>query len=78
MTETVGRIVDQVKQLRQDEYEELLDWLAERQASEMDAWDKELERDSRPGGRLQAVMNRVRKDIAAGRTKPLDEVLDNS
>ena len=78
MTETVGRIVDQVKQLRQDEYEELLDWLAERQASEMDVWDKELERDSRPGGRLQAVMNRVRKDIAAGRTKPLDEVLDNS
>ncbi len=72
MTETVGRIVDQVKQLRQDEYEELLDWLAERKASEMDAWDKELERDSRPGGRLQAVMNRVRKDIAAGRTKPLD------
>ena len=65
MTETVGRIVDQVKQLRRDEYEELLEWLAESQLSEMDAWDKELKRDSRPGGRLQAVMNRVRKDIAA-------------
>jgi hypothetical protein len=68
MTATVGRIVDQVKKPQQDEHEELLDWLAERQASEMDAWDKELERDSRPGGRLQAVMNRVRQDIAAGRT----------
>lgn len=42
-----------------------------------DDWDREMERDSQPGGRLQDVIDRARKDIAAGRTKPLDEVLDN-
>lgn len=35
-----------------------------------------MERDCLPGGRLQDVIDRARKDIAAGRTKPLDEVLD--
>ncbi len=44
----------------------------------MDAWDQELERDSRPDGWLEAVMNRVRADVAEGRVKPLDEVIDHS
>ena len=41
--------------------------------SQPDRWDKDIERDSQPGGRLDAVLSRVREDIAAGRTKPLDE-----
>jgi len=44
----------------------------------MDAWDREIELDSRPGGRLEAVMQRARRDIAEGRTRSLDDVLDNS
>lgn len=43
-----------------------------------DEWDKELERDSKPGGALDSVLKRVRADIASGRTKPLDEITDNS
>ncbi len=78
MTVAVERIVDQVRQLGRDELGELLDWLAEREAAKVDAWDQELERDSQPGGRLEAVMNRVRGDVAAGKVKPLDEVIDHS
>ncbi|MBM4047803.1 MAG: hypothetical protein FJ279_22085 [Planctomycetes bacterium] len=78
MTRAVERIVDEVKRLDRPELEELLGWLADRELSEMDAWDREIERDSQPGGRLSGVLRRVRKDIAEGRTKPLDEILDNS
>ena len=78
MTAAVERIVDQVRQLDRHELDELLDWLADREVAEMDTWDQELEQDSRPGGRLEAVMSRARRDIAEGRAKPLDEVVDHS
>lgn len=78
MTATVEKIADEVKRLDRREFEELLTWLADYELSEMDAWDREIERDSRPDGRLSAVMSRVRRDIGEGRTKPLDEILDNS
>ena len=64
--------------LPHDEREEFLAWLADFEVGESDDWDKEISRDSQPGGRLETVLDRVRKDIAEGRTKPLDEVLDNS
>jgi len=64
--------------LPQDEREEFLSWLAAFEAGQGDDWDKEIARDSQPGGRLEHVLERVRKDIAEGRTKPLDKVLDNS
>ena len=78
MTTAVERIVDQVKLLDQNELEELLEWLADQQLSEIDAWDKEIELDSQPDGRLAPVIARAREDIAAGRTKPLDEVINNT
>lgn len=78
MTTQVERIAEQVKALPQDEREEFLSWLADFELEHSDAWDAEIARDSQPGGRLERVLKRVRKDIAAGRTKPLDEVLDNS
>ena len=55
--------------------DELLAWLADDELQQPDEWDKAMERDSQPDGRLQGVIDRARKDIAAGRTKPLDEVL---
>lgn len=78
MTTAVQRIVDEVRQLRKAELDELLTWLADYQLSEMDAWDQEIAADSLPGGRLEGVLRRVRRDVAEGRTRPLDEVLDNS
>lgn len=78
MTTKVEEIADQVKALPDDEREEFLSWLADFEIEHSDDWDKEIARDSQPRGRLERVLKRVRKDIAAGRTKPLDEVLDNS
>jgi DNA-binding transcriptional ArsR family regulator len=78
MATRVEEIAEQVKALPDDEREELLSWLADFEIGHSDDWDKELARDSQPGGRLEGVLERVRKDIAEGRTKPLDEILDNS
>ena len=78
MTATVEKIADEVKALPEKELDEFLSWLADYELQNPDRWDREIERDSQPGGRLDAVLHRVREDIAAGRTKPLDEVIDNS
>jgi hypothetical protein len=78
MTASVEKIAEQVKALPDEQREEFLSWLAEFELDHSNAWDQEIARDSQPGGRLERVLQRVRADIAAGRTKPLDEILDNS
>ncbi len=78
MTTSVAKIADEVRSLPKAELEEFLAWLADYELQQSDSWDKELERDAQPGGRLQNLIDRAREDIAAGRTKPLDEILDNS
>jgi hypothetical protein len=78
MTAKVEKIAEQVKALPEDEREEFLSWLAEFELEHSDHWDKELARDSQPAGRLKHVLKRVRRDIAEGKAKPLDGILDNS
>jgi hypothetical protein len=78
MTAMVQRIAEEVKSLPRAQLDELLAWLADYELQQPDEWDKAMERDSQPGGRLQELIDRARKDIAAGRTKPLDEVVDNA
>jgi hypothetical protein len=77
MTNRVEQIAEQVKLLPLSEREELLAWLADFELGQVDAWDEEVARDSLPGGRMQRILDRVRRDIAEGRTKPLGEVIDN-
>lgn len=78
MTALVEKIAGQVQALPERDFDEFLSWLADYELAHPDRWDREIERDSQPGGRLDAVLKRVRSDIAAGRTKPLDEVINNS
>jgi hypothetical protein len=78
MATRVEEIAEQVKALPDDEREEFLSWLADFEIGHSDDWDQELARDSQPGGRLERFLERARKDIAEGGTKPLDEILDNS
>jgi len=78
MTAAVEKIANEVKALPEKELDEFLSWLAEYELAHPDRWDLEIERDSQEGGRLDTVLKRVRSDISAGRTKPLDEVVDNS
>ena len=77
MTTRVEQIAEQVKSLPLSEREELLAWLADFELGQVDAWDEAIARDSQPGGRMQRVTDRVRSDIAQGKTKPLGEVIDN-
>ena len=77
MTAAVTKIVDQVKLLRRGELDELRSCLAGYK-EDADAWDLEMAENSRPGGRLEGVLRRVRRHIAERRTKSLDEVLDNA
>ncbi len=78
MTATVQKIAEEVKALPGKELDEFFSWLADFELSHTDEWDKQIVRDSQPGGRLDALLKRVRADMGAGRTKPLDEVIDNS
>jgi hypothetical protein len=78
MTARVEQIVEQVKALPEDERQEFLSWLTDFELGQNDDWDKEIARDSQPGGRLSDLLRRVRQDIAEGRTKPLDEVINDS
>ncbi len=77
MTTAVAEIADQVRRLDRNQLQEFFDWLVDRELEEMDAWDTKLAEDSQPGGRLETVLSRVRKDIAEGNTRPLDEILDH-
>jgi hypothetical protein len=78
MKAAVKKIAEQVKALPESELDEFLSWLAEYEAGHPDEWDKEIERDSQDGGALSPILKRVREDIAAGRAKRLDEVIDDS
>ena len=64
MTTRVEQIAEQVKSLPLSEREELLAWLADFELGQVDAWDEEIARDSQPGGRMERVIDRVRRDIA--------------
>jgi hypothetical protein len=77
MTKTVEKIAAEVSALPEAELDELLAWLADFESKRMDAWDEAIVADSKPGGRLQGLIDRAREDAAAGRTKPLDEILDH-
>ncbi len=78
MTATVEKLAEQVKALPERELDEFLSWLADYEQEHSDEWDKEIEQDFQSGGRLSSVLDRVRGDIAAGRTKPLGEIIDNA
>ncbi len=72
---SVAEIIDAVKELSDNEKGEFLDRLME--IGFEDAWDRQIEADAK-AGRLDHLWQGALEDIEAGRTKPLDEVLDHS
>ena len=68
----VEAIKEEIGRLSEQERRELLDWLED---LEEQAWDRQIEHDFAPGGRGERLKAEVEADIAAGRTKPLSEVL---
>ena len=78
MNVIVENLTKEVRALPPREFDEFLSWLSGFEAEQMDEWDKDIERDSRKKGRLKTVLACVRADIVAGRTKPLDNIINNS
>ena len=72
---SVAEIIDAVKELSENEKGEFLNRLIEIDFE--DAWDRQIEADAK-AGRLDHLWQNALEDIEAGRTKPLDEVLDHS
>lgn len=72
---SVAEIIDAVKDLSEKQKGEFLERLAEIDFE--DVWDRQIEADAK-AGRLDHLWQGAVEDIEAGRTKPLDEVLNNS
>jgi hypothetical protein len=72
---TVVEIIDAVKSLDEKEKGEFLEKLTEIDFD--DAWDRQIEADAK-AGRLDHLWQQALEDIEAGRTKPLDEVLNDT
>jgi len=68
---TVAEIQQAITRLSAAEQRQLARWFEE--ALE-DAWDAQIEEDFK-AGRLNDLITQAEADIAAGRVKPLDEVL---
>ncbi|GMR23966.1 MAG: hypothetical protein BMS9Abin37_2447 [Acidobacteriota bacterium] len=64
MTTKVEKIAEQVKALPEDEREEFLSWLVDFEIEHSDDWDKEIARDSKPGGRLERVLERAHRRVS--------------
>lgn len=67
---TLAEIEEAIEKLPTAEFRELLRWLNEREA---EAWDRQIEQDSEAGA-LDFLLEELDADIAAGRTRPVDEV----
>jgi len=64
---SVEQLENAIANLPPEEFARLANWFVEYEAEQ---WDRQIEEDQR-AGRLDAVIQRVRADIATGRSKPL-------
>jgi hypothetical protein len=71
---TVAEIEAAISNLPPQDFAQIRDWLLERDNL---LWDKQIEEDAATG-RLDHVIAEIEGDIAAGRIKPLNEVIDGS
>ena len=69
---TVEAIKDVISALPRDERHSLAAWLNQ---LDFDEWDKQMAEDFSPGGQGVFLLDEVRADIAAGQTRPLEDVL---
>jgi hypothetical protein len=71
---TVTEIIEAVKKLPEAEKGEFLERLSEINFD--DEWERQIEADAN-AGRLDHLWEQALGDIKAGRTKPLDEILND-
>jgi hypothetical protein len=71
---SVAEIEHAIAKLSSREFVELERWFA---AERNRKWDQQIEADSASGA-LDPLLREVEEDIAQGRTRPTDELCDNS
>ena len=71
---TVAEIEAAISNLPPQDFAQVRDWLLERDNL---LWDKQIEEDA-AAGRLDHIIAEVESDIAAGRIKPLNKVINGS
>jgi len=69
---TVQEIETAIQKLKPQEIHEVADWLQELREG---FWDQQIDADAK-AGRLDPLAEKALEDHRAGRTKPLDEILD--
>ena len=69
---TVEAIKEAITALPEDERHSLVSWLNE---LDYDEWDKLMVKDFSPGGRGMALVEKVKREIAEGKTIALEEGL---
>ena len=69
---TVAEIIEAVKLLNEEDKGVFLEKLADIDFD--DAWDRQIDADAK-AGRLDFLLEEAKRDIAEGRTRPLDELL---
>ena len=67
---TVASIKEAIQGLRAGQRASLAAWLHE---LERKAWDEEIERDFSSGGRGTKILEHVKQQVRAGRSKPMDD-----
>jgi len=71
---SVAEIEEAIAKLSELEFVELEHWLA---AERNRKWDQQIETDSASGA-LDAMLREVEEDVSKGRTRPTDELCDNT
>jgi hypothetical protein len=67
------QIEQQIDELPRDQFFELVRHIRERH---VDQWDRQIEEDA-ASGRLDSLWAEAEKEIAEGKAKPLDELLND-
>ncbi|MGD0498983.1 MAG: hypothetical protein ABSC23_11165 [Bryobacteraceae bacterium] len=67
---TVEAIKAAIEGLPEPDRRNLAEWPGD---FEERAWDEEIARDSAPGGRAASLVAQVRRGIAAGKARPMEE-----
>lgn len=67
------QIEQAISKLPPEDFRQLAEWIEERRAAE---WDQALE-EAASSGKLDKLWDQAKKEIRAGRARPLDELLDD-
>jgi hypothetical protein len=70
---TLNQIENAISNLPPEDFRKLADWIEEKRAT---GWDHQIEHAAK-AGKLDGLWEKAKKEIAAGKARPLDELLDD-